>query len=227
MRENLLSISKFLCRQTAGPQLKPFFIPVKFYIVKLLCSCTTATKWKYSCCQVSFTFFQNWIVYLYICSRKVSDCKGIHQCLRFWQSHAGCYGRPTGEIYWNSSNKKLTNRLPSTAATKWNIVAIRIQFSVIRKWFVQRPIANLDAARSFVFVLKSRFCKWRALNGLHFCQAFLQKDKIFSCARIGVVFLFYHSSPAKSVNKYISLWKWMRRQLTFQVFLEEPCAPPS
>ena len=57
MRENLLSISKFLCRQTAGRQLKPFFIPVKFYIVKLPCSCTTAPKWKYNCCQVWFPFF--------------------------------------------------------------------------------------------------------------------------------------------------------------------------
>ena len=65
-----------------------------------------------------------------------------------------------------------------------------------------RPIPNLDAGRSFVFVFISRFCKWRALIGLHFCQAFLQKDKTFSCGRVGVVFLLYHSSPAKSVNKY-------------------------
>ena len=65
-----------------------------------------------------------------------------------------------------------------------------------------RPIPNLDAGRSFVFVLISRFCKWRALIGVHFCQAFLQKDKTFSCGRVGVVFLLYHSSPAKSVNKY-------------------------
>ena len=38
--------------------------------------------------------------------------------------------------------------------------------------------------------------------GLHLCQASLQKDKIFSCSRVGVVFLLYHSSPAKSVNEY-------------------------
>ena len=123
--------------------------------------------------------------------------------------------------------KKLTNRLPSTAATKWNIAAIRIQFSVIRKWFVQRPIANLDAARSFVFVLKSHFCKWRALIGLHLCQAFLQKDKIFSCSHVGVVFLFFHSSPAKSVNEYCVFVEVMKCQLSFQVFLKESCAAPS
>jgi len=71
MRENLLSISKFLRRQTAGRQLKPFFIPVKFYIVKLPCSCTTATKWKYSCCQVSFIFFST---ELFICIFAPGEC---------------------------------------------------------------------------------------------------------------------------------------------------------
>ena len=49
-----------------------------------------------------------------------------------------------------------------------------------------KPIANLDATRLFVFI--SRFCKWRALIGQHFCQAFSQKDKIairrFEIARL-------------------------------------------
>ena len=40
------------------------------------------------------------------------------------------------------------------------------------------------------------------LIGLHFCQTFLQKDKIFSCGRVDAVFLLYHSSPAMSVNRY-------------------------
>ena len=202
MRENLLSISKFVCRQTACRQLKPFFKPVKFYIVKLPCSCTTVTKWKYSCGQVSFSFLQNWIVYFYICSRRVSERKRIHRCLRFWQFHAGSFDRLREKSINIKIKKKKNIRLSSTAATKWNIAAIRIQFSVIRKWFVQRPIPNLNAARSFVFVLKSRFCKWRSLIGLHFCNAFFQKDKIFSCGRVGVVFLLYHSWPAKSVNRY-------------------------
>ena len=45
------------------------------------------------------------------------------------------------------------------------------------KSLLQLNIANLDATRSFVFVLKSRFCKWRALISQHFCQAFSQKTK--------------------------------------------------
>ena len=72
MRENLLSISKFLCRQTAGLQLKTFFVSIKFYIVKLPCSCTTATKWKYNCCQVSFTFFFK--TELFICIFAPGEC---------------------------------------------------------------------------------------------------------------------------------------------------------
>ena len=48
----------------------------------------------------------------------------------------------------------------------------------------QRPIANLDATQLFVYVLKSRFCKWRTLIGQHFCQAFLQKDKIVRASQL-------------------------------------------
>ena len=40
------------------------------------------------------------------------------------------------------------------------------------------------------------------LIGLHFCQTFLQKGKIFSCGCVDAVFLLYHSSPAMSVNRY-------------------------
>ena len=44
MRENLLSISKFVCRQTACRQLKPFIYTSQFYMVIFPCSCTTAIK---------------------------------------------------------------------------------------------------------------------------------------------------------------------------------------
>ena len=64
------------------------------------------------------------------------------------------------------------------------------------------PLPTLTWRDPLFFVLKSRFCKWRALIGLHLCQAFLQKDEISSCGRVGVVFLLYHSSTAKSVNEY-------------------------
>ena len=45
-------------------------------------------------------------------------------------------------------------------------------------------IANLDAMQSFVFGLKRRFCKYRTLIGQHFCQAFLQKDKIVRASQL-------------------------------------------
>ena len=44
MRENLLSISKFVCPQTACRQLKPFIYTSQFYMVIFPCSCTTAIK---------------------------------------------------------------------------------------------------------------------------------------------------------------------------------------
>ena len=50
-----------------------------------------------------------------------------------------------------------------------------------------RPIANLDATRSFVFILKSRFCKWRAQIGQRCWQPFSLKEKIVSCGLVGVV----------------------------------------
>ena len=38
------------------------------------------------------------------------------------------------------------------------------------------PIATFDAMRSVVFLLKSRFCNWRALIGQHFCVTSSQKS---------------------------------------------------
>ena len=61
------------------------------------------------------------------------------------------------------------------------------------------PFPTLTQCGRLFLFLKSRFCKWRALIGQHFCQAFLPKIKI-SCGRFGVVRLL-------SLNKYSeSLW---------------------
>ena len=53
-------------------------------------------------------------------------------------------------------------------------------------WISGYPFPTLTQCGRLFLFLKSRFCKWRALIGQHFCQAFLPKIKI-SCGRFGVV----------------------------------------
>ena len=72
----------------------------------------------------------------------------------------------------------------------------------------QRPIANLDATQSFVYVLKWRFCKWRTLIGQHFRQAFLQKDKIVRASQLWShrSYMFPHLTSVSQFTCKVSKW---------------------
>ena len=65
---------------------------------------------------------------------------------------------------------------------------------VSRSVFLDEFLAYLESAVMFSeplliigdcnIVLKSSFCKWHALIGQHFCQAFSQKDKIVRASQL-------------------------------------------
>ena len=75
-------------------------------------------------------------------------------------------------------------------------------------WISGYPFPNLTQRGRLFLFLKSRFCKWSALIGQHFCQAFLPKIKI-SCGRLIWRCFSSHGCTVRllSLTKYSeSLW---------------------
>ena len=116
--ENLCSIQKLLRRQTTCQQLKHF----SFLLIIEFLYCRRKMKYTYS--QGSLSVFQNWIVYLVfrrgMCKR---DSSMIAFLLVFDNLMQG-----TTAYYWKIplTFQIISCSCSSTAATKWNTVAIKI-----------------------------------------------------------------------------------------------------